>query len=84
MAENPYLKVMIQSGYFDGATDYFSAKYTMRNLDPSGKLKERVRFEEYRSDHMMYLRTLDLETSNEDIREFIKNSLSGESIPSKY
>ena len=28
MAQNPYLQVMIQSGYFDGATNYFDAKYT--------------------------------------------------------
>ena len=29
MAENPYLHVMIQSGYYDGATTYFDAKYSM-------------------------------------------------------
>ena len=29
MAKNPYLHVFIQSGYYDGATDYFNAKYTM-------------------------------------------------------
>ena len=27
MAMNPYLNVMIQSGYFDGATNYYDAKY---------------------------------------------------------
>ena len=26
MAQNPYLKVLNQSGYYDGATTYFSAK----------------------------------------------------------
>ena len=26
MAQNPYMKVMVQSGYFDGATTYFEAK----------------------------------------------------------
>lgn len=76
MAENPYLNVMVQSGYYDGATDYFSAKYVMWNLDPSGKLKDRLRFEGYRSGHMMYLRSEDLETSNEHIREFIEESAS--------
>ena len=29
MAQNPYLKVMFQSGYYDGATTYFNTKYTM-------------------------------------------------------
>jgi carboxypeptidase C (cathepsin A) len=74
MAENPYLHVMIQSGYFDGATTYFDAKYSMWQLDPSGKMKDRLRFEGYRSGHMMYLRSEDLATSNEHIREFIKKS----------
>jgi len=74
MAENPYLHVMVQSGYYDGATTYFDAKYSMWQLDPSGRMKDRLRFEGYRSGHMMYLRAEDLVTSNEHIREFIKKS----------
>lgn len=84
MAQNPYLHTMIQSGYYDGATDYFSAKYLMWNMDRSGKLKDRLRFEGYRSGHMMYLRQEDLETSNEHIREFILNSLPENGTPAKY
>lgn len=34
MAENPYLHVMTQAGYYDGGTNYFDAKYTMWNMDP--------------------------------------------------
>jgi carboxypeptidase C (cathepsin A) len=71
MAENPFLHVMFQSGLFDGATNYFEAKYTMWQLDPSGKMKDRLSFKGYRSGHMMYLRSEDLVTSNEHIREFI-------------
>ncbi|MGM0745975.1 S10 family peptidase [Rhodohalobacter sp.] len=80
MGENPFLNVMVQSGYFDGATDYFSAKYVMWSMDRSGKVSDRLRFEGYRSGHMMYLRQEDLATSNEHIRDFIQNSLTnGES-----
>jgi carboxypeptidase C (cathepsin A) len=84
MAENPFMHVMIQSGYYDGATDYFSAKYTMWNLDPSGRLKDRLRFRAYRSGHMMYLRNEDLKRSNDHIREFIRDSLPTEDQPAKY
>ena len=84
MAENPYMHVMIQSGYFDGATTYFDAKYSMWQLDPSGKMKDRLRFEGYRSGHMMYLRAEDLATSNEHIRDFIKKSLPAPGKPAKY
>ena len=82
MAENPYLQVMIQSGYYDGATTYFDAKYSMWQLDPSGKMKDRLRFEGYRSGHMMYLRAEDLATSNDHIRDFIKKSTP--TGPAKY
>ncbi len=84
MAENPYLKVMIQSGYYDGATTYFNAKYTMWHIDPSGRMQDRLRFEGYRSGHMMYLRQEDLETANEHIREFIDTTVPGKGVPAKY
>jgi len=83
MAENPYMQVMIQSGYFDGATTYFDAKYSMWQIDPSGKMKDRLRFKGYRSGHMMYLRSEDLATSNEHIREFIRDTTPG-TKPAKY
>ena len=76
MAQNPYLKVLIQSGYYDGATTYFNAKYTMWQIDPSGRMKDRFYFKGYRSGHMMYLRNEDLKKSNNDLREFIKNTAS--------
>lgn len=76
MAENPYLKVLVQSGYYDGATTYFAAKYTMWNVDPSGKMKDRFDFKGYRSGHMMYLRREDLKAANDDLREFIQNSMA--------
>jgi carboxypeptidase C (cathepsin A) len=84
MAQNPYLNVMIQSGYYDGATTYFDAKYSMWQLDPSGRMKDRLRFEGYRSGHMMYLRAEDLVTSNEHIRDFIKKSTPAPGQPAKY
>ena len=74
MAENPYLKVLFQSGYYDGATTYFNAKYTMWQVDPSGKMKNRFYFKGYRSGHMMYLRNEDLIKANDDLRAFILNT----------
>jgi len=83
MAQNPYLKVLVQSGYYDGATTYFNAKYTMWQTDPSGRMKDRFFFKGYRSGHMMYLRSEDLKKSNDDLRDFIKNS-SSKGKPAKY
>jgi carboxypeptidase C (cathepsin A) len=83
MAQNPYLNVLIQSGYYDGATTYFQAKYTMWQVDPSGRMKDRFEFKGYRSGHMMYLRREDLKKANDDVRAFIKRTMTkGE--PAKY
>ena len=84
MAQNPYLHVMVQSGYYDGACDYFNAKYNLWQMDPSGKLKDRMTWKGYRSGHMMYLRRVDLATGNEDIRNFIKQSLPKPGQAAKY
>ena len=83
MAQNPYLQVLVQSGYYDGATTYSVAKHTMGKIDPSGKMKDRMSFKGYRSGHMMYLRKEDLEKANEDLRLFIKKS-SKNIGPAKY
>ncbi|WP_405247788.1 S10 family peptidase [Cellulophaga sp. Asnod2-G02] len=74
MAQNPYLNVLVQSGYYDGATTYFNAKYTMWQVDPSGRMKDRFEFKGYRSGHMMYLRKEDLKNANDDIRAFIRKT----------
>ena len=84
MAENPFLHVLVQSGYYDGACDYFNAKYNMWQLDPGGKMKQRVSFKGYRSGHMMYLRKPDLETSTNDLRAFILKTLPKPDQPAQY
>ena len=83
MAINPYLNILFQTGYFDGATTYFHSKYSMSQIDPSGQLKDRMQFKTYHSGHMMYLRQADLKTSNDDLREFLKQT-NQENKTAKY
>ncbi len=83
MAQNPYLHVLVQSGYFDGGTDYFNAKYTMWNMDPSGRFQDRMSWKGYRSGHMMYLRKPDLEAANDDIRQFILKTRPAPNEPAR-
>jgi carboxypeptidase C (cathepsin A) len=75
MRNNPYLKVMIQTGYYDAATDYFGAMYTISHIQPGGEFRDRFRFNFYESGHMMYLRKADLANANNDLRDFIRWSL---------
>jgi len=84
MAANPFLNVMFQGGYYDGACTYFASKYTMWQIDPSGKMKDRLSFKGYRSGHMMYLRREDLKKANNDLREFIESTIPQEAAGYRY
>lgn len=83
MAINPMLNVMYQVGLYDGATSYFHSKYSMWQTDPSGNLKDRFTFKTYPSGHMMYLRKEDLKRANDDLRNFINESVNY-GKPAKY
>jgi len=84
IAQNPYLHLLVQSGYYDGACDYFNAKYSMWQLDPSGRLKDRLKWEGYKSGHMMYLRKEDLASAAENLRKFILGAIPKQGQPAKY
>ncbi len=85
MTANPYLKVLFQTGYYDGATTYFNSKYSMWQIDPSGKLQDRFRLYAYPSGHMMYLREKDLKAATGHLRDFIVESMeNAQQLPAKY
>ena len=84
MMQNPYLNLLVQSGYYDGACDYFNAKYNMWQMDPAGKIQDRMFWEGYRSGHMMYLRKEDLATSTDHLRAFIKKSIPKPGTPARF
>ncbi|HET7320976.1 MAG TPA: hypothetical protein VFI96_00600 [Longimicrobiaceae bacterium] len=84
MSENPSLHLLVQSGYFDGGTPYFPAKYTLWQMDPGGKLGDRIQWEGYRSGHMIYMRKDDLGRASARLREFIDTAMADAARPSKY
>ena len=75
MAKNPYMKVWFSQGYYDMATPFFAAEYTVSamNLDPS--LRRNVNFTYYEAGHMMYIDVLQLKKLHDDFAVFIANSL---------
>ena len=75
MTQNPFLRVLVLEGYYDGATDYFSAKHTISHLDPSGALNGRFQFAFYESGHMMYLKNAALAQAKQDLVRFIQGSV---------
>jgi carboxypeptidase C (cathepsin A) len=75
MAKNPYMKVLLANGYYDMATPFFAAEYTVSamNLDP--QLRQNVTFTYYEAGHMMYIEKNSLRKLKEDAAAFIQGAL---------
>src|SRR5688572_23382639 len=74
MRKNPYMKVFVASGYYDMATPYFAAEYTVSamNLDP--QLRRNFSFGYYEAGHMMYIEKNSLKKLKDDVTGFIQGS----------
>lgn len=84
MAQNPFLHLMVQSGYYDGACDFFNAQYSLWQMDPSGRLKDRISWKGLRTGHMVYMRKDDRATANEQLRQFILSSIPKKGESAKF
>ena len=75
MAENPYMKIFIACGYYDMATPFYAAEYTVSamNLDPS--LRKNISFSYYEAGHMMYIEKNSLKKLKDDAAAFIQNAV---------
>ena len=69
MRENPELKVLLASGWYDLATPFFGAEMA---LQKNGIVPERVEYDYYDAGHMMYLAEQDGKKLSDDVRAFIK------------
>ena len=69
MRENSGLRVFVGQGYFDFATPFFGAEYS---LSRTGIPQDRIVYEYYGSGHMMYVRDEDRAKLSRDIRAFIR------------
>ncbi len=72
---NPQLKVLIASGYYDFATPYFDADYTVAHMDLAHELQKNITMTYYESGHMMYVRKTAHQKLHKDVEEFIRRAL---------
>ena len=70
MRENSGLRVFVGQGFFDFATPFFGAEYS---LSRTGIPQDRISYHYYGSGHMMYVRDEDRSRLSSDIREFIRS-----------
>lgn len=75
LAKNPYTRVFIACGYFDLATPYFAARYTLDHMGLDPSLRQNVRLGYYEAGHMMYIEKGSLERLKNDVADFVSWSL---------
>ena len=69
LRENSGLKVMVAQGYYDFATPFFAAEYS---LSRTGIPQDRIHYTYYGAGHMMYIRDEDRHKLAEDVKAFIR------------
>ena len=75
MAKNPYMKIMISQGYYDMATPFFAAEYTVSALNLEPELRKNISFNYYEAGHMMYIDKTSLKKLHDDASAFIARSM---------
>jgi carboxypeptidase C (cathepsin A) len=65
-------------GYYDLATPYYAANYTIDHLDLGAKYRQNISIAAYESGHMAYLPTDSLKKMKADETNFMEKAWTGE------
>lgn len=71
-AKNPFMRVLVAQGYYDLATPFHAAYYSLSHMGLDASLRDNVIIEEYQAGHMMYLHVASLAKLKADATDFIR------------
>ncbi|HEY2586955.1 MAG TPA: hypothetical protein VGI81_14515 [Tepidisphaeraceae bacterium] len=72
--QNAHLKVLVCASYFDLATPYFSAEYTLNHMGIHPDRQKDIKWAFYESGHMMYIEKNSRAKLHDDVKQFIESS----------
>jgi len=74
MTQNQNLKVFVAAGYYDFATPFFAAEYTVGHLQLDPSLQKNIHLEHYDAGHMMYIYKPSIEKLTRDVTAFYQTA----------
>ena len=74
MVYDPKLKIMVNGGYFDLATEFMEGWYEMHHLPIPQNLQANIQYDYYPSGHMIYVREPSLKSLHDNAAAFIHRS----------
>ena len=74
MSQNPDMKVLLNAGYYDLATPYYSAVYVMHHLPMDDSLQKNISYAFYPAGHMVYVNQDSLKMLHDNVAKFIAAS----------
>jgi carboxypeptidase C (cathepsin A) len=75
IVKNSYLKILVMEGFYDLATPYFAADYTVDHLNLGQAYQKNISKATYEAGHMVYLPTDELKKMKGDEAQFIVRSM---------
>jgi carboxypeptidase C (cathepsin A)/phosphatidylserine/phosphatidylglycerophosphate/cardiolipin synthase-like enzyme/V8-like Glu-specific endopeptidase/subtilisin family serine protease len=78
--KNPYLKILIMEGYYDLATPFSAANYTINHLDLPSSYRSNISFATYLAGHMVYLPEAGLKKMKGDQANFVVQNAAPRAI----
>ena len=75
MIKNPYMKVLVMEGYYDLATPFAAANWTMDHLNLGAQYRQSVSYATYNSGHMVYIDRAEHDKMKKDLVEFMEKCL---------
>jgi carboxypeptidase C (cathepsin A) len=75
MIKNPYMKILVMEGYYDLATPFAAANWTMDHLDLGPQLRQNISYATYNSGHMVYVDRAEHDKMKKDLVDFMEKCL---------